>query len=129
MLARCENPNNKSYPRYGGRGVSVCAEWHDVKTFIAWLEANGYEKGLELDRKDNNGEYSPDNCRVVTPQQNSRNRRDNKRYLVHGEMLMPIEVQEKYGVKEATFRARVDQYGQSPEEALINKRKLRGSGS
>ena len=85
--------------------------------FIEWLESNGYKKGLEIDRKDNNSGYFPENCHIVTPQQNSRNRRDNKRHLVHGEMLLCIEVQEKYGIKEATFRARVDRYGQTPEAA------------
>ena len=124
MKDRCENPKNKNYPRYGGRGITLCAEWHDIAVFIAWLETNGYKKGLEIDREDNDLGYFPDNCRIVTPQQNSRNRRDNRRYLVHGEMLLAIEVEEKYGIKWQTFRARVNRYGQMPEEALINRRKL-----
>lgn len=124
MKDRCENPKNMSYLRYGGRGITICAEWQDIAIFIVWLEANGYKKGLEIDRKDNDLGYSPDNCRIVTPQQNSRNRRDNRRYLVHGEMLLSIEVEEKYGIKWSTFRARIHQYGQTPEQALINRRKL-----
>jgi len=124
MNGRCSNENNESYHRYGGRGITVCDEWQSPETFISWLEANGYKKGLQLDRRDNDGPYSPENCRVVTPQQNSRNRRDNQRYMVHGESLMACEIEEKYGIKYATFRARVDRYGQTPEQALINKRKM-----
>lgn len=124
MTGRCENTNDQAYDRYGARGITVCDEWHDPSVFIAWLESNGYKKGLQLDREDNDKGYSPDNCRVVTRQENCRNRRDNVRYMVHGESLLAVEVEQKYGVKEMTFRARVDRYGQTPEQAIVNKRKL-----
>ena len=54
MTNRCFNPNNGAYARYGGRGISICSEWADSPVaFIAWLEANGYSSGLQIDRKDN----------------------------------------------------------------------------
>jgi len=62
---------------YGGRGISVCDEWlgDDPKTFIDWAMANGYEKELEIDRIDNEGNYKPSNCRFVTSSVNQANRR------------------------------------------------------
>lgn len=62
---------------YAGRGITVCEEWrHSYKPFETWALANGYKPGLQLDRIDNNGNYSPENCRFVTSTQNTRNRRN-----------------------------------------------------
>jgi hypothetical protein len=124
MMNRCYNTNSFAYDRYGKRGIEVLREWHDAQVFIEWLEENGYRKGLHIDRIDNDGDYCDDNCRVVSARTNSRNRSDNKRYLVNGEMLLAPEIEEVYGVKAETFRARVERYGQSPDEAIINKRKM-----
>ena len=76
MLQRCNNKNNPSYKNYGSRGIIVCDEWkNDFKSFYDWAMKNGYEKGLTLDREDNDGSYEPDNCRWVTKDIQSRNRR------------------------------------------------------
>lgn len=63
---------------YGGRGIKVCDEWRgkgSSKKFIEWSMINGYMKGLEIDRIDNDGDYSPQNCRYVTRKDNQRNKR------------------------------------------------------
>ena len=78
MKSRCENPNREKFKDYGGRGIEICDEWHDSWSFVKWALTNGYQKGLQIDRIDNNKGYSPDNCRWVTPKQNSRNRRNTK---------------------------------------------------
>ena len=85
MLARCENLDSASYPDYGGRGIAVCPEWHDVAVFITWIEANLGPRPLDrtaggrpvytLDRIDNEGNYEPGNVRWATWSQQSRNRR------------------------------------------------------
>lgn len=63
MMARCYNPENKNFKHYGGRGITVCPEWHDVRNFIAWIERNlgPRPEGYSLDRIDNDGPYAPSN--------------------------------------------------------------------
>ena len=75
MKQRCHYKANPWYPYYGGRGITVCPEWrNDAATFIRWALSNGYDETLQIDRIDNNGNYSPDNCRFVTRPQNMVNR-------------------------------------------------------
>lgn len=77
MTARCYNPNNISYTYYGERGITICQEWLDnPDTFIEWSLANGFQRELQIDRIDNDGSYSPENCRWVTPQTQARHRRN-----------------------------------------------------
>lgn len=81
MLRRCNNPDHQSYKHYGGRGIKVCKEWEtNIGAFIKWAEANGYRKGLQLDREDNDKGYSPNNCRFITTSENHRNTRANVKY-------------------------------------------------
>jgi Mor family transcriptional regulator len=79
MKTRCYNSNDPSYRRYGGRGIKICAEWLDSPAnFIEWALAHGWKSELEIDRINNDGDYTPDNCRFVTRAINQRNRSDNK---------------------------------------------------
>lgn len=82
MKQRCNNPKNKNYEKYGGRGIKICTEWlNDPKKFFDWAIKNGYKEGLSIDRIDVNGNYEPDNCRWAdneTQCLNQRIRKDNK---------------------------------------------------
>lgn len=80
MIARCENEKNKDYHRYGGKGIKVCAEWHEPSKFVSWARENGWTKGLQLDRIDNNGNYEPDNCHFISPKDNMANRDNTLRF-------------------------------------------------
>lgn len=64
MIKRCYNKSHKAYDRYGGRGISICCEWKDnFLSFRDWSLNNGYAENLTIDRKDNDGNYEPNNCR------------------------------------------------------------------
>jgi hypothetical protein len=81
MISRCEKPSHKDYANYGGRGISVCEEWHDFSIFMQWALTNGFDETLPsydctLDRINVNGNYEPNNCRWVDmkTQQNNKQR-------------------------------------------------------
>ena len=77
MKNRILNPNHKQYKDYGGRGITICPEWtNDYIVFRDWSLNNGYKEGLEIDRRDNDKDYSPENCRFVVRKENVRNKRN-----------------------------------------------------
>lgn len=85
MMQRCENPHDKQYRLYGGRGVRICENWHNFEYFKNWALDNGYEVGLTIDRRNNNEGYDPDNCRWVSQVTQQNNRRNNHRIEYCGE--------------------------------------------
>lgn len=85
MWQRCTNPSNKKYKDYGARGITVYPNWRDYTVFKKWALANGYKKHLFIDRKNNNGNYTPKNCRWVTVTENNRNKRNNRILTCFGE--------------------------------------------
>lgn len=85
MLCRCYCTTNKDYARYGARGIRVYQDWHEFGAFYDWSMYNGYQDTLSLDRKDNDGDYSPRNCRWATLQQQANNTRQNINITHQGE--------------------------------------------
>ena len=79
MLNRCRRQKDKHYHRYGGRGISVCEEWHSFPAFYEWAMANGYKDNLTIDRIDVNGNYEPSNCQWLTSADNSRKSIEDRR--------------------------------------------------
>lgn len=76
MICRCHCESHSNFSAYGGRGISVCDEWRaSFEAFVEWANCNGYQPSLQLDRIDNDGGYSPDNCRFVTAADNAQNKR------------------------------------------------------
>lgn len=108
MTRRCSDINTRYYKDYGGRGIIVCAEWvNDPSAFVAWGTLNGYAKGLELDRRENNGNYEPSNCRFITPKANARNKRTNRLLTYKGETKPLSEWIEALGLNKELIKSRL----------------------
>ena len=73
MLARCNRPTLPEYPYYGGRGIAVCERWLSFRAFCEDV-GDGWRDGLVFDRRDNNGNYTKENCHWVTPLRSVLNR-------------------------------------------------------
>jgi len=76
MKRRCYYEKGKDFPGYGARGIRVCDPWLSFSEFAKDM-LPGYKAGLQLDRIDNSGNYSFENCRWATPKENARNKRNN----------------------------------------------------
>lgn len=76
MEARCRYPSATNYTYYGDRGITVCDEWrNEPGAFVAWAVQNGWRPGLEVDRIDPDGHYTPENCRLISHRLNSQRTR------------------------------------------------------
>jgi hypothetical protein len=129
MKARCFNKKSRNYPDYGGRGITVCREWlNDFKAFYDWAIANGWQKGLINDRKDNDGDYSPANCRFVTDAVSMRNTRNNNYIEFGGERLVITDWAARLDMSTTSLAKRVENWG--IEKALTTpKQKKRSHAS
>lgn len=76
MMDRCYREKNANYKYYGGRGIRVCEEWHDILSFEAWVKEHPYFEGATLDRINTDGDYEPNNCRWATMYEQDNNRRN-----------------------------------------------------
>lgn len=131
MKKRCYNERHESYKYYGAKGVIVCDEWlHDFDAFKSWAMAHGYQDDLTIDRIDINGNYSPDNCRWVSPKGQARNRSSNHLITYNGITLSITEWAERLNMNIKTLTRRLN-FGWSIEQALtipVNKNLARRRG-
>lgn len=119
MITRTENQNAERYGIYGGRGISICGEWHnDFQLFYDWAIQNGYKEGLTIDRIDVNGNYEPDNCRWITPYEQSRNLRKNVRITYSGKTMILKDWAKEIGIDYHTLWQRIRKSGWTVEEAF-----------
>lgn len=116
MINRCENPNMLHWENYGGRGITIAPVWR--QSFQQFLDDMGpCPSGFSLDRIDNNGPYTPGNCRWTDRTTQSRNSRRVRLVMAHGLTLSLVEWAERVGIPAARIRDRLNA-GWSPERAL-----------
>jgi len=124
MRNRCERTNDKQYKDYGGRGIKVCEAW---KTFANFLADMGLRpEGTTLDRVNNDGDYTPENCRWATREQQGKNRRDNRIVVYDGRSMSLKEACNLSGVNYDAARSRLDRYGWTFERTFATKEDARG---
>lgn len=117
MISRTTNIKNSAFKNYGGRGISVCEEWKIASNFIEWATANGYKEGLEINRINNDGDYSPDNCNFVSHFVNNQNKRNAKDYGIDS-------WRGYYRVRITRYKCIICKYAKTLEDARIIKQKI-----
>lgn len=130
IKTRCYNPNVECYRLYGGKGVRMCEEWKQFKSFYLWAIANGYDETAEyskctIDRIDSNGDYSPENCRWVGVDVQNRNNSANRILTYNGKTQHITDWSRELGIPLSTISVRLSR-GWSVEDALSQRRWLRG---
>lgn len=116
MWRRCTNPGEESYPRYGGRGIRVCARW---RTFENFLSDMGQKPAPEytIERANTDGDYEPGNCRWATMREQMRNMSRNHLVTIEGETRCLIDWCERIGISYATVKTRMRR-GMTDTDAL-----------
>jgi len=122
MRQRCNNPNNHAFHNYGGRGIKICEEWDDFGKFRDWAIKTGYDDSAlqgecTLDRIDNDGPYSPSNCRWVSMREQSSNKRGTPHLCYNGEVHTLMEWADITGIKYQTIHKRYSKGW--PAEAVL----------
>lgn len=116
MKTRCSNKSVRGYKDYGGRGIKVCDRWSEYANFRADM-ASTWRPGLTIDRRDNDGPYSPDNCRWSSAVEQGRNKRNNRLFEFMGEIKCISELAESFKINHYTVINRIKR-GWSIERAL-----------
>lgn len=116
MMTRCLNSHARAFPRYGGRGITVCKHWRTFTHFFADMGA--CPDGLTIERIDNDKGYEPGNCRWATYREQANNSRHNRYLTFHGVTQNIAAWSAATGFKQATISRRLDGLGWTIEEAL-----------
>ncbi len=118
MKDRCLNPRSTYFSHYGGRGITICAEW--LESFGNFYRDMGPRPSFrhQIERKENDGPYSPENCKWALPTEQSNNRRSNARLTWNGETHTMSEWARALGLTVGTIWSRIHQCGWSVERAL-----------
>jgi|SRR5882757_437353 len=106
MMDRCYDPDHPMFPRYGGRGIKVCDEWHNFATYAVQLPAGYFDKA-HLDRIDNDGDYEPQNVRWVSALENHNNRADHFRIEYDGRTQNLSQWARELNINIATLHTRL----------------------
>lgn len=118
IRARCKNPNATKYNLYGGKGIKICYEWdNSFKNFYDWSIKNGWEKGLTIERKDNNKNYEPNNCKWANYKEQNNNTSQNHKLTFKGKTMNIVQWAEYLNISQKMLSERIRR-GWSIERAL-----------
>lgn len=109
MKQRCNNPDSRDYKNYGGRGIKYCEKWENFEGFFE--DMGMCPDGLSLERIDNDGHYSKENCKWATRKEQNNNRRDNTTFIINGKKVTRTQIQETLGWTRDMYRRRQEKYG------------------
>lgn len=127
MKARCENPKATGFKNYGGRGIRVVRRWSKFENFIADM---GMRPSVEhtLDRRNNDGNYGPRNCRWTTLLVQNRNKRNVRVLTVNGRTGCVSQWAEWMGIHKDVIKQRLNKLGWSPKRSVLTpvRRLVRG---
>ena len=122
MKRRCYNKNQPHYKTYGARGITVCEEWRNsFDSFYTWSMENGYSSDLSIDRKDNNGNYEPSNCRWADEKTQADNKRSTKHVTYKGKQVNISELSRITGIQRKTLSRRIAANPDKSIEELVYK--------
>lgn len=117
MRQRCNNPNCKDYPHYGGRGITIYDGWSSFENFHFWAMLTGYKDGVTIERQDVNGNYCPENCTWIVNEEQPLNRTNTNKFEYEGEMRDLREISQMCGVNYYTLKTRLVYMGWSIQRA------------
>lgn len=119
MLDRCRRPKCKEFKWYGARGIRVCERWLTFDNFLA--DMGPCPPGLTIDRRDNDGDYEPTNCRWISQRDQCRNRRGNVLVEFEGQQITAADLAVRLGVPGYTVYRRL-RAGDSIDQIRTRKR-------
>ena len=111
MRIRCRCETNPTYKFYGARGIGICDEWDDFANFRKWALQAGYNETLSIERINNNGDYTPTNCRWIHRPLQAKNTRKSKHYSYGDATMGHNDWAKKIGINPSTLTARIRRHG------------------
>jgi hypothetical protein len=118
MMQRCQDPNQKQYKYYGGKGIKVCDRWHDFPSYLA--DMGMPLEGQTIDRIDSNKDYCPENCRWVSRSEQMKNRSNAVLITFNGTTKNLIDWARSIGINKSTLKYRLRNWPM--EKALAHTR-------
>lgn len=115
MIQRCTNKKLPCFSNYGGRGITICPRWRTFRNFLD--DMGPRPEGTTLERKNNDGNYEPENCIWATKKKQQNNLRSNNIVAIHGQRMTMAQAAEKFGVSYDRLRKRIKR-GWTPEDSV-----------